>query len=106
MLARYNDVVADGAERLFSLVEGQSAHRQKCEWKLVRSRTFNETAGTLLGFVAFFAVLAASMWLILHGYEKTGVGLMAAQLGGGIFVRVHGHKAIVDAIRKAQRDAR
>lgn len=98
MLQGYNEIVEDGAERLFKMAERASEDRSIA----VRSRARNETMGTVFGFLAFLGFLAVGVWFVFNGYEEVGMVWMALQFGSTVWIRTYGHKALVDAVRAAQ----
>jgi uncharacterized membrane protein len=98
MLAGYNEIVEDGAERLFRMAELASEDRSR----MIRSRTRNETMGTVFGFVAFLLFLGVAVWLVLSGYEQVGIAWMVLQFGSTVWIRTYGHKTLVDAVRSSQ----
>ena len=97
MLKGYDDVVANGAERLFRMAERASEDNSI----VVRGRMRNETWGMWLGFVAFAAFLGVGLWLILNGYEREGILWVGIQFGSTVFVRSYGHKILVDALKRS-----
>ena len=61
LLEGYNATIPNGAERLFTLVEGQSAHRQSIETKVVDAQAKRSDRGQIFAFILaiVFAGLAA-----------------------------------------------
>ena len=61
LLEGYNATIPNGAERLFTLVEGQSAHRQKIETLVVGAQAKRSDRGQMFAFILaiVFAGLAA-----------------------------------------------
>jgi uncharacterized membrane protein len=86
MLADYDKVVMDGAERIVRMAETQSTHRQRTEW----AEIVNERWGMGLGFVTLLLFLAAMIWLIIGGFELAGTIGLLMELVAVAFIRLLG----------------
>jgi uncharacterized membrane protein len=86
ILARYNDALPDGADRIVKLAEEQSKHR-----RLMESR------GQVFAFTLALVAILAGVGLILDGKSAEGLVPLIGAIGGlvGIFVygEVRAHKA-------------
>jgi uncharacterized membrane protein len=89
ILAKYNEVAPNGADRILSMAEGQSAHRQRLE-------TWSVIGGTILSYVGVFCALIIGLsvlyfsYLIIHeGHvipgSLMGSGGIAALVGAFIY---------------------
>ena len=72
ILARYDEIVEGGAERIFVQFEEQARHRRGLEhldltWGIVRS-----FAGLVAGLVVVLAMVWASYELIMAGHDVAG----------------------------------
>jgi uncharacterized membrane protein len=75
MLAHYNDIIVDGADRMMGLVERQSAHRIEMEklaaereLELSRSRAKLATTGQQSGLAITLVIVASTVWLAANGH--------------------------------------
>lgn len=70
LLHGYNSAFPDGANRLFTLVENQSAHRQRIESIVVNEQLAQSKRGQIFALISaiFFGSLAA--YLAVQGSEK------------------------------------
>lgn len=87
-LRSYNEIVDDGAERVFRMAEQQAAHRQHLERTLLLGQDKRANRGQLLGFFIALAVLGLGGFLVLSGHDWAGGTVMAVDVVGlaGIFV--------------------
>jgi uncharacterized membrane protein len=77
MLARYNDALPDGAERIVKMAENQSAHRRKLE-----------SRGQLFAFALALVAIVGGIYLIAEGRSVEGLVPLVAAIGGllGFFI--------------------
>jgi len=87
-LARYNDVVPNGAERIFAMVERQSAHRESLEAKVVSRNASSQTLGSTYAFILSLVAIIGGIWLIHDGKSVTGLITILANLAtlAGVFI--------------------
>jgi len=72
ILAGYNDIIPDGAERILRMAEKQSDHRMDME-KIVVNRELNQSGrGQNYALIIVILVLIASFSLIYLGHEVAG----------------------------------
>lgn len=82
-LARFKEIVPDGAERLFAMAEEEQKHRQVYEVKALTAATSEARYGQIFGAVISFFSIAASLTSALFGAHWSvsvalvGVPLMA-----------------------------
>lgn len=90
LLAQYNALIPDGADRLMKLTEGQSAHRQRME----RSALNHEMKRSILGLYAALGfglvMLLAAFLLIWSGKSIEGFVLVAGEVSAGVGIFVYG----------------
>lgn len=67
-LARYNDIIPNGAERILAMAENQSAHREKLEDKVVSGNISSQKLGSTYAFIISMVAIVGGIWLI-HGGE-------------------------------------
>jgi uncharacterized membrane protein len=79
MLARYNDALPDGADRIVKMAEEQSSHRRTME---SRGQTF--------AFVLALVAIVGGIVLIATGHSIAGLVPLIGAIGGLIGVFIYG----------------
>ncbi len=74
-LARYNDVVPGGADRILSMAERQSSHRESLETKVVDGGLRAQRQGMNRAFILALVVVLGGIYLMATG--KSGWGFAA-----------------------------
>lgn len=74
-LARYNDVVPNGADRIISMAERQSAHRESLEAKVVDANVKAQAQGQNRAFILALVIVLGGIYLMATG--KSGWGFAA-----------------------------
>jgi uncharacterized membrane protein len=92
MLARYNEIIPDGANRLIGLVERQQNHRFGLENCVVRSDAHRSTAGLVCGLVIALAFLAAAVAMVLSGHDTAGTIIGSIDLVALVGTFVYGSR--------------
>lgn len=84
-LAGYERIVSGAAERIISMAEKQSEHRQAMERESLAlegeamRRTFREASmGQVIAFLIVLMVFGAGVWLVFLGETWGGVGLIGS----------------------------
>lgn len=87
-LARYNDIIPNGADRILAMAEKQSDHRMHIEKLAIGSEIRRAYLGLWLGFVVTLAVLVSSLILIETGHGTEGLALIGIDIVAlaGLFV--------------------
>ncbi len=87
ILAQYNEIIENGAERILHMAEKQSAHREEMEKRVVRGNVLNQTLGTIFAFVIVMTGFACGTWLIYLNKSAAGLGTILTPLCGicGVF---------------------
>ena len=75
MLARYNEVVPNGAERVVAMAESQLRHRQELEGAVVHGNVSAERPGQNYAFILGLIALTGGIGLI--AFNKSAEGLAA-----------------------------
>lgn len=99
MLARYNDVVPNGAERIVAMAESQLNHRQELERSVVRGNIKAEARGQIMALLITLLVVGSGVGLILTGHSVEGFGSILTILTALVGVFVYGRRA-----QRAERD--
>ena len=90
ILAKYNDVVPDAAERIISMAETQATHRQRIESKVIESNIRNSRLGLHYGLITGLASVLGGVVCILFGHEIGGTLLGGTGLSSLVGVFVYG----------------
>lgn len=88
LLEGYNSAFPDGANRLFSLVENQSAHRQRLEDKMTSGQLLLSSRGQLYAFILALSFGAIGCFLAVRGQTTVAVTIFTTTILGlvGVFV--------------------
>ncbi len=91
-LARYNEIVPNGAERIMQMAENQQRHRHSLEQKVIKANVFDQKLGLILGFVIMAGVAAAGVWLVSTGRDASGTAALVAAVAGPVSAFIYGRK--------------
>jgi len=88
MLAQYNVVFPGCAERIVSMAESQSAHRQHLEKTVVEGNVRNERLGQIFAFILGATAIIGGVVLIALGKDVQGLVAIIGALGAltGVFI--------------------
>ncbi len=96
ILAKYNEILPNAAERIISMAEGQAKHRQEQEKKIVSSETLNSKLGIIFAFIIAITAILAGAYLIYSGCEAGGlttiISSLVVILGPFIYRQIQSHK--------------
>src|ERR1035438_6518136 len=92
ILAQYNDVCPNGAERIIAMAEKQQEHRQELEHSVVHGNSFDQRLGLILGFIVMMSVAGAGLWCVAHGKDTAGLAALIASVGGPVAAFIYGRK--------------
>ena len=101
ILARYNEIVPDGAERIIRVAEKQADHRMALETKALNWDIIRSNWGLRIGGLICLAFLAVSGFVIYEGHDWAG-----ATLGGVDLASIAGIFVIGTAMQKSERKQR
>ena len=90
ILAKYNNVLPDAAERIISMAENQATHRQRIESKVIESNVKNSRLGLHYGLIIGLASVVGGVVCILCGHEIGGTILGGTGLSSLVGVFVYG----------------
>jgi uncharacterized membrane protein len=82
MLARYNDALPNGAERIVAMAETQSKHRQQLELQVINANCKSQQSGQWLGFIISMTAILGGVYLIHDGKSGEGLAAIIAALAG------------------------
>jgi len=88
LLARYNDVIQNGAERIMAMAERQSAHRESLEAKVVEGNVASQARGSHYAFLICLITIVGGFVLIGMGKDIYGIAAVVGSLAtlAGVFV--------------------
>ena len=80
MLLKYDEVFPGLANKIVSLAENQSAHRQRIESKVIDSNVSSQLLGLILGAVICLVAIAGGIYLILNDKDISGLAAIIVPL--------------------------
>ena len=85
---QYERVLPGSADRILTMAENQSKHRQGIEKKIISSDSFVQNVGVIFAFVLALAAMVGSMLLIYVGKDIVGLVSIIATLSSlvGVFI--------------------
>jgi uncharacterized membrane protein len=88
VLEKYNQSLPGAAERILSMAEQQSRHRQSLETKVIDANIFVQKVGPFLGFVIAMTAVVGGIVLILKGKDGYGLAAIVTALTSlaGVFI--------------------
>lgn len=94
LIQRYEDVLPGGADRVFTLIEVQSAHRQQLERSNLRWATIRSFGGLIAGFIIALVGLIISGKVIIDGQAVAGTILGSGDLLALVSLFVFGQRGL------------
>ena len=92
ILQAYNDVIANGAERIMAMTERQSAHRQEIEKIVIKSNTSVQKFGSFSALAITLTALGLGFTLIMYDKDFSGFSVMIGSLGSLVATFVYGRR--------------
>jgi uncharacterized membrane protein len=86
VLARYNEVVTNGAERILAMAERQSAHRESLESRVVDGNLAIQKSGSLRAFILALVVILGGIYLMATGKDAWGFAAIVTSLASLVSV--------------------
>jgi len=91
-LAKYNEIIPNGAERIFKLTEQQQKHRHYLEKSVIDSDIRRSDLGLKLGFSLTLLLSVGGIYLISQGHSTNGLALILAPLAALASIFVYAKK--------------
>lgn len=87
-LARYNEIITDGANRIMKMAENQQAHRMHCDKTIIKGNNNQITRGQWFGFLLALFFMTAGLYLAVNGFEACAIVIFSTTIVGlvGVFV--------------------
>jgi len=92
ILARYNEVVPNGAERIFAAFERQGVHRESLEMCVVKGNVRSQAQGRWFGFIVAMTAIAGGIYLIAIGRGVWGLPTIVTSLAALVGVFYYGKR--------------
>jgi uncharacterized membrane protein len=88
LLAKYNEVIPNGAERIMAMAERQSAHRESLEAKVVEGNVASQARGSHYAFIICLITIVGGIVLIGMGKSIYGVSAVIGSVAAlaGVFI--------------------
>ena len=93
ILAQYEKVVKNGAERIFIMAENQHAHRIKMEAKAVNEQLSQSRSGQIFALVVALTCISASVFLAYSGHDTVAGVIGGATILGLVATFITGKKS-------------
>lgn len=88
LLAKYNEVIPNGAERIVAMAERQSTHRESLEAQVVAGNVASQKRGSIFAFIICLVALIGGFALLFTGRNVDGLVAIISSLTAlaGVFV--------------------
>ena len=90
MLRKYDELLPGSADRIISMAERQSAHRQKLESDVIGSNIFSERLGMILGFIICLIAISGGIYIVIQGKSAEGIAAIIVPLAALVAVFIYG----------------
>ncbi len=80
LLAKYNEVIPGGAERILSMAERQSAHRESLEASIVHGNLEMQRRGSNRAFLLALVIILGGIYLMATGKNAWGFAAIITSL--------------------------
>jgi len=80
VLARYNDVIPGGADRILAMAERQSAHRESLEASIVHGNLEMQRRGSNRAFALALIIILGGIYLMATGKNAWGFAAIITSL--------------------------
>ena len=87
LLAKYNEAVPNGAERVMAIAERQSTHREHLEKCVVEGNVQAQKLGSVFGFIVAMTAVVGGIYLISIGKSTAGLVAVSCHRQFGQFGR-------------------
>lgn len=103
LLAKYNEVIPNGAERIIAMAEKQSAHRESIESRVVNGNVANQTRGSYFAFILALVAILCGFFLIHEGRSGAGLASIITSVAGLVSVFFYSkHEQRKERLEKAE----
>lgn len=99
-LLKYEQVLPGAAERIMSMAERQSIHRQGMEDKMLDANIKSEKRGQFFGFTIFITVILIGFVLLIFDKKIEGLLAILGSVAGVVSLFVYGREDAKRELRK------
>ncbi|MEI6125059.1 MAG: DUF2335 domain-containing protein [Pseudomonadota bacterium] len=89
-IEQYEKIIPNAAERIFTVFEKQSKHRQEIELRIVKNDCRNSMLGMVFGFIIGMTGITCGAFLIYAGHGSWGAAISGACLTGLVGTFIYG----------------
>ena len=100
LLKAYNEIVPDGANRIFVMAEKQSSHRIELESIVINGDNKRANWGLATGFTIGIVMIVLSFILVLYGHDVSGTVLGSIDLTALVGLFVYGRHVKVKELQR------
>lgn len=93
LLRQFDEVIPGGADRIMTMAEGQSSHRQLLETKVVNANNRDSLLGIIFAGVICLVALGGAIWLLSLGKDIQSLILLIPSFGSIIYIFIKGRTA-------------
>jgi uncharacterized membrane protein len=88
ILAAYNKIIPDGADRILQMAERQGLHRESLESRVVDGNLASQRRGSWFAFLIMLAAILGGLYVLSRGESLGGLTTIIVATGGqiGIFI--------------------
>ena len=101
-LAKYETILPGAANRILTMAEKQSQHRQKMENTMLNANIKAEKNGQIFGFIIFSIAVIAGFLLVLFGRNVEGLISLIVAVGGIVGLFVYNREEVRKELRKKE----
>jgi uncharacterized membrane protein len=103
LLAKYNEAVPNGAERVMAMAERQGTHREHLEKCVVEGNVQAQKLGSVFGFIVAMTAVVGGIYLISIGKSTAGLVAVIGSLASLVGVFIYGkHQQAKERSQKSQ----
>ena len=101
LLGKFNEILPDAAERIFTMAEKEQDHRHSIENKVIEGDVKRSYRGLIFGFIITLLFCIGGIYLVATGRDLSGFAAMCTPLAGLVAVFIYSQES-----RKKERLAR
>jgi uncharacterized membrane protein len=101
-LAKYEEICSGAADRIISMAERQSEHRQAMEARVIEANCIAQRRGPAYGFALVLAALAIGGILLWNGKDVAGLATVITALASVVATFIAGKSRQKSELKKSQ----
>ena len=88
ILAAYNQIIPNAADRILAMAERQSAHREALEARVVEGNLASQRRGSYFAFLIMLVAILGGLYVLSRGMSLGGLTTIIVATGGqlGVFI--------------------